>query len=74
MRSRLAQAWRFRGLLLLSPNLSYCWGGRPGVEVRAYDKMIRATDTKHARWWIVPSNDKKRAHQLHFAHSELIPL
>ena len=28
---------------------------------RAYDDMIRATDTKHAPWWIVPSNDKKRA-------------
>ena len=28
---------------------------------RAYDEMIRATDTKHAPWWIVPSNDKKRA-------------
>lgn len=27
----------------------------------AYDEMIRATDTKHAPWWIVPSNDKKRA-------------
>ena len=28
---------------------------------RAYDEMIRATDTKDAPWWIVPSNDKKRA-------------
>lgn len=28
---------------------------------RAYDEMIRATDTSHAPWWIVPSNDKKRA-------------
>lgn len=28
---------------------------------RAYDEMIRATDTKYAPWWIVPSNDKKRA-------------
>lgn len=28
---------------------------------RAYDEMIRATDTNHAPWWIVPSNDKKRA-------------
>ena len=27
----------------------------------AYDEMIRATDTEHAPWWIVPSNDKKRA-------------
>ncbi len=28
---------------------------------RAYGEMITATDTKHAPWWIVPSNDKKRA-------------
>jgi hypothetical protein len=28
---------------------------------RAYDEMIRMTDTKHAPWWIVPSDDKKRA-------------
>ena len=28
---------------------------------RAYDEMIRKTDTRHAPWWIVPSNDKKRA-------------
>ena len=28
---------------------------------RAYDDMIRATDSRHAPWWIVPSNDKKRA-------------
>jgi polyphosphate kinase 2 len=28
---------------------------------RAYDEMIRMTDTQHAPWWIVPSNDKKRA-------------
>jgi len=28
---------------------------------RAYDEMIRTTDTRHAPWWIVPSNDKKRA-------------
>jgi polyphosphate kinase 2 len=28
---------------------------------RAYDEMITATDTRHAPWWIVPSNDKKRA-------------
>ena len=28
---------------------------------RAYDEMIRATDSRHAPWWIVPSNDKKRA-------------
>ena len=28
---------------------------------KAYDEMIRATDTEHAPWWIVPSDDKKRA-------------
>ena len=27
----------------------------------AYDEMIRMTDTPHAPWWIVPSDDKKRA-------------
>ncbi|NRP69766.1 hypothetical protein ILFOPFJJ_00639 [Ensifer psoraleae] len=28
---------------------------------RAYEEMIRMTDTDYAPWWIVPSNDKKRA-------------
>ncbi|AVA26132.1 polyphosphate kinase 2 [Rhizobium sp. NXC24] len=28
---------------------------------RAYDEMIRMTDTQHAPWWIVPSDDKKKA-------------
>jgi polyphosphate kinase 2 len=28
---------------------------------RAYDEMIRATDSPHAPWWIVDSNDKKAA-------------
>jgi polyphosphate kinase 2 len=28
---------------------------------RAYDEMIRMTDSEHAPWWIVPSDDKKRA-------------
>ena len=28
---------------------------------RAYDEMIRLTDTPHAPWWIVDSNDKKAA-------------
>ncbi|MGG7580093.1 polyphosphate kinase 2 [Rhizobium sp. Nf11,1] len=28
---------------------------------RAYDDMLRITDSKHAPWWIVPSDDKKRA-------------
>jgi polyphosphate kinase 2 len=27
----------------------------------AYDLMIRASDTPHAPWWIVPSDDKKAA-------------
>jgi polyphosphate kinase 2 len=28
---------------------------------RARDKMLEATDTKHAPWWILRSDDKKRA-------------
>ncbi|HMQ91523.1 MAG TPA: polyphosphate kinase 2 [Amaricoccus sp.] len=28
---------------------------------KAYDEMVRATDTPHAPWWIVDSNDKKAA-------------
>lgn len=28
---------------------------------QVYDDMLRMTDSKHAPWWIVPSNDKKRA-------------
>jgi polyphosphate kinase 2 (PPK2 family) len=28
---------------------------------KAYDEMIRATDSSHAPWWIVDSNDKKAA-------------
>ncbi|MFS8113843.1 polyphosphate kinase 2 [Rhizobium jaguaris] len=28
---------------------------------RAYDEMLRMTDSEHAPWWIVPSDDKKRA-------------
>ncbi|TPE52672.1 polyphosphate kinase 2 [Amaricoccus solimangrovi] len=28
---------------------------------KAYDEMIRMTDTPHAPWWIVDSNDKKAA-------------
>ena len=28
---------------------------------RARDKMLDATDTKHAPWWILRSDDKKRA-------------
>jgi polyphosphate kinase 2 (PPK2 family) len=26
---------------------------------KAYDEMLRLTDTPHAPWWIVDSNDKK---------------
>jgi polyphosphate kinase len=35
---------------------------------RAYDEMIRMTDTDYAPWWIVPSNDKKRARINCIAH------
>ncbi|MBW9080702.1 polyphosphate kinase 2 [Agrobacterium pusense] len=28
---------------------------------QVYDDMLRMTDSEHAPWWIVPSNDKKRA-------------
>ena len=28
---------------------------------RAYDDMLRMTDTNHGPWWIVPSDNKKRA-------------
>ena len=28
---------------------------------KAYDEMLRLTDTPHAPWWIVDSNDKKAA-------------
>jgi polyphosphate kinase 2, PA0141 family len=28
---------------------------------QAYNEMIRATDSLHAPWWIVPSDDKKKA-------------
>lgn len=29
---------------------------------RVYDEMLRMTDSGHAPWWIVPSDDKQRAH------------
>ncbi|EJL6299005.1 polyphosphate kinase 2 [Vibrio cholerae] len=29
---------------------------------RAKDEMFAYTDTKHCPWWVVPSDDKKRAH------------
>jgi polyphosphate kinase 2 len=28
---------------------------------RAYDEMLRMSDSEHAPWWIVPSDDKERA-------------
>jgi polyphosphate kinase len=28
---------------------------------RAYDEMLRMTDSEHSPWWIVPSDDKERA-------------
>ncbi|MDM9625606.1 polyphosphate kinase 2 [Rhizobium sp. S152] len=35
---------------------------------RAYDEMLRMTDSNHAPWWIVPSDDKKRARINCIAH------
>jgi polyphosphate kinase len=35
--------------------------GRWWDYTRASDEMIRATDSPHAPWWIVDSNDKKAA-------------
>jgi len=35
---------------------------------RAYSDMIRMTDTEYAPWWIVPSDDKKRARINCLAH------
>jgi polyphosphate kinase 2 len=41
---------------------------------RARDAMLKATDTKNAPWWIVPSDDKKRARLNVLAHIvKLIP-
>jgi len=41
---------------------------------RARDAMLKATDSKHAPWWIVPSDDKKRARLNVIAHIlKLIP-
>jgi polyphosphate kinase 2 len=41
---------------------------------RARDKMLEATDTDHAPWYIVPSDDKKRARLNLIAHLlSLIP-
>src|SRR6185436_10667589 len=41
---------------------------------RARDAMLKATDTKHAPWWVVPSDDKKRARLNVIAHIlKLIP-
>jgi polyphosphate kinase 2 len=35
---------------------------------RAYNEMISTTDTRQAPWWIVPSDDKKRARVNCIAH------
>ncbi len=35
---------------------------------QAYDEMLRMTDTEHAPWWIIPSDDKKRARVNCIAH------
>ncbi|MFG1245166.1 polyphosphate kinase 2 [Xanthobacter flavus] len=35
---------------------------------KAYDEMLRLTDTPHAPWWIVESNDKKAARINCIAH------
>jgi polyphosphate kinase 2 len=35
---------------------------------RAYDEMITMTDTRHAPWWIVPSDNKKQARINCIAH------
>ncbi len=41
---------------------------------RARDAMLKVTDTKHAPWWIVPSDDKKRARLNVISHIlKLIP-
>ena len=41
---------------------------------RARDMMLKATDTKHAPWYILPSDDKKRARLNCLAHIlDLIP-
>jgi len=32
--------------------------------------MFWATDSRHARWHVLHSDDKKRATSLHFTHSE----
>jgi polyphosphate kinase len=41
---------------------------------RARDMMLKATDTEHAPWYIVRSDDKKRAHLNCLAHLlSLIP-
>jgi len=41
---------------------------------RARDRMLEATDTEHAPWWILRSDDKKRARLNTIAHLlKLIP-
>ena len=41
---------------------------------KARDLMLEATDTKHAPWYVLPSNDKRRARLNCIAHLlKLIP-
>ena len=37
---------------------------------RARDRMLEATDTAHAPWYIVRSDDKRRAPELYYASPE----
>ena len=41
---------------------------------RARDTMLEATDTEYAPWYIVPSDDKRRAPQLHLSPARPDPL
>ena len=50
---------------------------------RAKDTMFKFTDTKHSPWYVVESDDKRRAHlnclshilsQVHYEHVELAPI
>src|SRR6516164_7189207 len=41
---------------------------------RARDIMLEATDTEYAPWYIVPSDDKRRAPQLHLSPARPDPL
>jgi polyphosphate kinase 2 (PPK2 family) len=41
---------------------------------RARDQMLEATDSKHAPWYVVRSDDKKNAAELYYAFIEHDPL